>query len=102
MLFNTLLFAEFFLIFYLLYLLSLPQLRLQNVLLLTANLIFYGSWDWRFLFLLIFTTSLDYFLAGMIFRSSDPAYKKRLLALSIASNLLVLGFFKYFNFFASN
>ncbi len=71
----------------------------QNRILLVASLFFYGSWNWRFLFLILSSTSIDFFSAKAITRSKDPKYRKALLILSISVNLVILGFFKYFGFF---
>ncbi|MFC1577176.1 MBOAT family O-acyltransferase [Candidatus Omnitrophota bacterium] len=70
--------------------------------LLVASYVFYGSWDWRFLSLIWISTILDYF-CGIIIHESDDIKKKRLFLLfSVCGNLLILGLFKYFNFFAAN
>jgi D-alanyl-lipoteichoic acid acyltransferase DltB (MBOAT superfamily) len=66
---------------------------------LIASYIFYGSWDWRFLGIVMFTTVLDYSLAIFIEDTADATKKKRLVTLSVCMNLGFLGFFKYFNFF---
>lgn len=100
MLFNTVEFLLFFVITYSLYLLSRANFRLQNKILLGASIVFYGSWDWRFLWLLIGTTALDYFMGLKIDGTKNPAGKKFFLAVSVTANLSVLGFFKYFNFFS--
>jgi len=100
MLFNTLTFAEFFLVFYCLYLIL--NHKWQNWLLLGASYLFYGLWDWRFLSLLLITTTLDYCCGHLIPRVRGVTQKKLLLALSIAVNLTILGFFKYFHFFTES
>ena len=100
MLFNSLTFLIFFIIVYSLYLLS--DHKRQNLLLLVASYFFYGWWDWRFIPLLFLTTFLDFVLAQKIFEAGTPINRKALLVLSIVMNLGVLGFFKYYNFFASN
>ena len=64
-----------------------------------ASSIFYGWWDWRFLFLLYFTIGVDYFAARWIGATDDSRVRNRLLLVSLISNLGVLAFFKYFNFF---
>lgn len=66
---------------------------------LISSYIFYGWWDWRFLFLVLFTTSLDYTLGVLIEDTDDAKKKRRLLIISVFANLGFLGFFKYFNFF---
>ena len=74
--------------------------RWQNHLLLAGSLLFYGWWDWRFLILLIFTSTLDWWVGLKLDSSTDEPLRKRWLVMSMAANLGVLGFFKYFNFFA--
>jgi D-alanyl-lipoteichoic acid acyltransferase DltB (MBOAT superfamily) len=100
MVFNSLHFLVFFAIVYTAYRL-LPH-RGQNWLLLGASYYFYAAWDWRFLGLLIGSTLVDFVCARAIDRSQAPRRRKLLLALSLAFNLTLLGFFKYFNFFAEN
>jgi len=100
MLFNSLQFAGFFIIFYFLY--FRLKHKLQNIMLLLASCIFYAAWDWRFL-LLIFTTIItDYFCGTKIYSSAAEKARKRYLLLSIFINLSILGFFKYYNFFTHN
>lgn len=99
MLFNSISFALFFTAVYSLYLLL--NHKGQNKMLLAASYLFYAAWDWRFLFLLLFSTVLDFVLAQKIERASAPR-KKLLLALSVTASLSILGFFKYFNFFAGS
>lgn len=97
MLFNTLEFAIFFIIVFGLYLGC--NHKWQNRLLLVASYIFYGSWNWRFLFLLFVSTVLDYYCGRKIYQTDDIRRRRFFLYLSIAGNLTILGFFKYFNFF---
>jgi D-alanyl-lipoteichoic acid acyltransferase DltB (MBOAT superfamily) len=70
--------------------------------LLVASYIFYGWWDWRFLFLILISTSIDFICALKIYETDDIKRRKFFLYLSMIGNLSILGFFKYFNFFASN
>src|SRR6476620_11165680 len=100
MVFNSLHFLWFFVVVYALYRL-LPH-RAQNWLLLVASYYFYASWDWRFLGLLLASTIVDYSCGLLIEASPDPRRRKTLLCLSLGFNLTLLGFFKYFNFFADN
>ncbi len=103
MLFNSLSFAFFLTVVYLLYwLVTNKNLRSQNILLLLSSYFFYGCWDWRFLFLLIFSTGLDYFTGLRIFVSNKPTKRFLWLWLSILVNVGFLGFFKYYNFFISS
>lgn len=69
---------------------------------LLASYFFYGWWDWRFCSLLVFSTILDWYVSHAIDRSDDSRRRKSLLLLSVFGNLGVLGFFKYFNFFAGS
>ncbi len=103
MLFNSIDFAIFLPIVFVLYwFVTNRSLKTQNLLLLIASYVFYGWWDWRFL-LLIFASSLTDFLVGKgISNSNELKEKKILLAVSIVANLGLLGFFKYYNFFAEN
>lgn len=100
MVFNSFEFVFFFVVVYGIY--RCLNHRAQNLFLLAASYFFYGSWDWRFLFLLLFTTVVDYVCAKKISSASDTKIRKSWLILSVGVNLSVLGFFKYFNFFADN
>ena len=75
------------------------KFRAQNIFLLLASYFFYGWWDWRFLLLMIGSTTVDYFIAHAIGRAPDDFRRKRLLILSLVINFGILGIFKYFNFF---
>lgn len=96
--FNSWEFIAFFGFIYAIYLL-LPSYRQQNTLLLIASYYFYAAWDWRFMFLLLTSTVLDYYCALQIDTREDPRRRKVFLACSVVGNLTLLGFFKYFNFF---
>lgn len=76
--------------------------RWQNRLLLVSSYVFYGWWDWRFLFLLFGSTVLDYFVARRLEREEAPGRRKAFLGVSVCGNLGVLGFFKYFDFFVES
>jgi D-alanyl-lipoteichoic acid acyltransferase DltB (MBOAT superfamily) len=97
MLFNTLEFWLFFALVLGVYL-ALPR-RPQNLWLLLASYFFYACWDWRFLGLLLLSTSVDWTLANLIRRARSRAHARRFVGLSVAVNLAFLGFFKYANFF---
>ncbi len=109
MLFNSWEFAVFFVGVFLIY----RQLghRQQNVLLLIASYVFYGWWDWRFLSLIWISTIVDYLVARRLGRMPTPnppantataARRRAVLMISIITNLGLLGFFKYFNFFVDS
>lgn len=100
MLFNSLDFAVFFAVVYTLYLL-LPH-RGQNILLLIASYFFYGCWDYRFLSLIALSTTVDFIVAQRLAATEDEHARKRLLWISCATGLGILGFFKYFNFFVGS
>jgi alginate O-acetyltransferase complex protein AlgI len=98
MLFNSYIFWAFFACVIILYRL-LPH-RGQNYMLLVASYIFYGYWDWRFLFVMLFSTIVDYFAAIGIGESHSRARRKAILVASICVQLGLLGLFKYYGFFA--
>ncbi len=100
MLFHSLEFAVFFLITYSIYLV-LPHYW-QNRLLLVGSYIFYGSWDWRYLSLLLVSTVVDYFCGQGIEKAKNQIAKKKFVGISIFVNLSILGIFKYYDFFAQN
>jgi len=103
MLFNSIDFAVFLPIVFLLYwFIFKSSLKLQNAFLLVVSYIFYGWWDWRFLSLIAFSTLVDFFLATAMNKTTDKAKRKLFLWLSISVNLGFLGFFKYYNFFLEN
>lgn len=76
--------------------------RWQNRMLLLASWVFYGSWNWRFLSLLLLSTVVDYHVARALDRTESLARRKLLLAISVVLNLGILGTFKYFNFFIAS
>jgi alginate O-acetyltransferase complex protein AlgI len=100
MLFNSFAFLIFLPAFMLAYWSTSGRTRLWVM--LVASLIFYGWWDWRFLSLLLFSSVVDYSIGLWIEREQRDAARRRLIVLSVAVNLGVLGFFKYFNFFADS
>lgn len=103
MLFNSIDFAIFLPIVFLLYWFAAKnKLKLQNWILLIASYLFYGWWDWRFLSLLVFSTLVDYFTGLRLTVENNRLKRRLLLALSITTNLGLLGFFKYYNFFLDN
>lgn len=103
MLFNSLEYLLFLpLVFAIYWLVNKKSLQLQNVLLLASSYFFYACWDWRFLFLLIFSTALDYFTGIKMHEAENQRMKKFWFWLSIGINLGFLGVFKYYNFFADS
>ena len=103
MLFNSLDFAVFLPIVFILYwFFTQRNLRLQNALIVAASYVFYGWWDWRFLSLIIFSTLVDYSIGKRLKSEEKQGIRKLLLWSSIIVNLGFLGFFKYYNFFLDN
>ena len=98
MLFNSLEFFLFLPIVFFLYW-KYNNIKTQNILILISSYVFYGWWDWRFLFLIFMSTVVDYFVALSIENNSDSKKRKRILYISVFFNLALLGVFKYFNFF---
>ena len=102
MLFNSIHFALFLPFVFLIYwLLSKGKLKWQNLFLLVASYFFYATWNWHCLFLLLFSTVLD-FIAGIKIHQSSPKVKKVWLYLAIIINIGFLALFKYYNFFATS
>jgi len=103
MLFNSLDFAIFLPIVFILYwFVTNGSLKLQNVLIVVSSYVFYGWWDWRFLSLIIFSTLVDYSIGRKLQKEDHNGKRKVLLYTSIIVNLGFLGFFKYYNFFVDN
>ena len=103
MFFNSIDFAVFLPVVFLLYWFVFQgQLRLQNLLIVTASYVFYGWWDWRFLSLIFISTLVDYSIGLALKNQNQITKRKILLGLSIFINLGFLGFFKYYNFFIEN
>lgn len=104
MLFNSFAFLIFLPVVFILHWLFTAKAKnnWQNVILLIASYYFYGSWNYKFLFLLLFSTALDYFLAIFISDAKSPKQKKIYLITSVAINLGFLAVFKYYNFFVGS
>ncbi len=103
MLFNSIDFAIFLPIVFILYWFATNNnLKLQNFLIVAASYLFYGWWDWRFLSLILFSTIVDYSVGRKLRIEENQTKRKILLWTSILVNLGLLGFFKYYNFFLDN
>jgi D-alanyl-lipoteichoic acid acyltransferase DltB (MBOAT superfamily) len=105
MLFNSIDFAIFLPIFFILYwFVTAKNLKLQNLLIVIASYVFYGWWDYRFLALIVFSTLVDYIIGLSIWNDHKKGGKNKLyyLLASIFINIGFLGFFKYYNFFIDN
>jgi alginate O-acetyltransferase complex protein AlgI len=103
MFFNSLAFAVFLPIVFFLYWFVFNKTKsTQNALLIVASYYFYSCWDWRFLFLLVFSTFLDYYTGIQIEKGKSDKSRKFWFWLSVLTNLGFLGVFKYYNFFAAS
>ena len=100
MLFNSLIFVAFAIIFFLISKIIGGNVKGRLIFLTIASFFFYGWWDWRFLSLIVISGLIDYFAALSIVRY--PSRKKFLLGLSIVANLGSLSLFKYSGFIAEN
>jgi D-alanyl-lipoteichoic acid acyltransferase DltB (MBOAT superfamily) len=103
MFFNSIDFAIFLpIVFFVYWFVAHKNITLQNILIVIASYVFYGWWDWRFLFLILFSTVTDYGIGLKLSIENHKRKRKILLGTSIFINLLFLGFFKYYNFFVDN
>lgn len=99
MLFNSLDFAIFFPVVFVLYWLVYNKLHLRNVLILVSSYVFYGWWDWRFLFLIVISSLVDFYVGNRLGTTEGVKKRKTLLYISLLVNLGFLVYFKYTNFF---
>lgn len=102
MLFNSYVFCLAFLPAVLLGWWGLPSTRARLWLLTLASYVFYGWWDWRFVPLMLLSTTADYLAGGYLARTSVVARRRACLALLLTFNLGILSVFKYFDFFAGS
>lgn len=103
MLFNSFTYALFLPLVFLLYWLPFKRIRLgwQNVILLVSSYFFYCCWDWRFAFLIAFTSASSY-LSAQFIEKAKVERRKLWLAINLIVNLCILGFFKYAGFFVDS
>ena len=103
MLFNSIEFAIFFPIIFILYFLFFNNnIRYRNLFIICISYFFYAMWDWRFLSLIIISSIADYLIGFKIYDSKDEKTRRGFLLLSVIINIGILGFFKYFNFFTDS
>lgn len=103
MLFNSLAYLIFLpVVFGLYWSVNRKSLKLQNALVLALSYFFYACWDWRFLFLLMFSTGLDFYSGIMMENAKSETARKWWFWISIIINAGFLGVFKYYNFFAES
>ena len=100
MLFTSITFAMFFLLVFILYWFVFNRnQKFQNIFLLICSYVFYGWWDWRFLFLLFFISVSNYIIAIQIQKKDKKLFRKSLFIIGLIINIGTLVIFKYFNFF---
>ena len=100
MVFNSIAFLVFFCLVFALYWGFLSErLSLRNAFLLVASYFFYAYWDWRFLLLIVFSSAVDFQVGKCLEGTQNTHTRRSLLILSLCTNLGMLGFFKYYNFF---
>ncbi len=101
MVFSSIIFLLYFLPFFLL-IYQLTPAKYKNALLLIASILFYAWGAPKFIFVILGTTLLDFFLVGWMAKCENASKKKFLLAVSVSVNLGLLFYFKYSNFFIEN
>src|SRR5438876_5542831 len=94
-------FIWFFLVVFAVYW-SLRENTTRKIWLLIWSYVFYGAWNWKFCFLLLGSTTVDYVVGLMLARHESRAWRLFWIITSVSVNLGVLGFFKYFNFFVTS
>ena len=104
MVFNSVAFLIFFILFFQFYWLINNRFHIfyRNIFIIFSSYLFYGWWDWRFLSLIFISSLSDYIIGLNLARTQKKSGRKLLLVLSISVNLGILGFFKYFNFFVDS
>lgn len=102
MLFSSLQFCIFFIVVYTIYLFLKNRGSIYFIFLLVSSYFFYMSWNPSFIIILIFTTLLDYTIGRLMQKTSSLNKRKFLVFLSVISNLGLLAFFKYTNFFLNS
>jgi alginate O-acetyltransferase complex protein AlgI len=102
MLFNSFDFAVFLPIVFTLYWISRRSVRLQNLIIVVSSYVFYGWWDWRYLFLFILSITSAYGAGRWMESVSDQRQRRWILLGCIILNFGILGYYKYANFFVAN
>jgi alginate O-acetyltransferase complex protein AlgI len=101
MIFNSLEYPIFFIIFFILYwYVFSTNIKQQNILITISSYLFYGWWDWRFLSLLMVTTLSDYYCGKLL--EDRPMWRKKILLWALLLNIGILAYFKYANFFVDS
>lgn len=101
--FNSILFSLFLpIVFAIYWLIPGKKVWWQNMFIVIASYTFYGAWDWRFLLLIAFTTLCSWASGMLLTKREFEEHKKLITGFNITINLLILGVFKYYNFFVSS
>lgn len=100
--FNSIEYLFYLPIVFFLYWFAFKNYKRQNILLVVVSYVFYGWWDWRFLILIAFTSLCSYLTGIRISKQRETGGGRFFTALNIIINLLILGVFKYYNFFAES
>lgn len=101
MMFNSFYFAIFLpIVFSIYWLIPHKKIGLQNLFIVIASYVFYGAWDWRFLILIALTSLCSWLSSNMLVSPRYASYRQLIVGCNITVNLLILGIFKYYNFFA--
>ncbi len=102
MLFPTFTFVVFFLIVWPLNWVLMARPNRWRIFMMIASYVFYAAWDWRFALLLAGSTVVNQGFAVAMYRTSDQRLRTILLVATVAANLGILGYFKYWNFFVDS
>ncbi len=102
MLFPTIDFAIFFVVVFTASWVLRPWPRAWRVMILVASYVFYGWWDWHFVFLLAASTIINQTGAVLVSRLRVTRQRRWAMALTVAADIGLLGWFKYYGFFAVN
>ena len=102
MIFPTFTFACFFLAVFAGFWYIFRRKTDRKVFLIAASYLFYAAWDWRFCFLLLLSTSINFAFGYLVGTRKDYLWRKLFMVLSVIANILLLGFFKYYTTFATH
>lgn len=106
MMFNSVSFMLFLpIVFCIYWMLGSERRKSQNLFIVAASYLFYGAWDWRFLILIAFTTLCSWWSGVLLDNGGNEqrTSRDRLIAgANITVNIIILGIFKYYNFFAAS
>ncbi len=102
MLFPTVEFAVFFVVVLTGSWLLMRRRTAWKLFMIAASYLFYAAWDWRYTALLAGSTVVNQVVAQGLQRATDDTKRRQILAVGVAANLIVLGWFKYYGFFVSS